>query len=341
MKYSIIVVLLVGLSCQQEKTVLEPKTQVSNADKVLHEMATTYLFPLPENAMDEAHPYRAALVNLGKELYYEKVISKDKSVSCNTCHPLESYGVNDTPLSKGVGGHLGDRNSPTTYNAALHLAQFWDGRAKDVEAQVEGPLLNPKEMAMSSKAEVVHRLQQMPKYLALFAQAYPHEKTIKYPQIAQAIGAFERTLMTPSRLDEYLEGHLDVLSEKEKQGLKKMLDFGCIPCHSGAAMGGALYQKFGLFDNYQRFTKSNKHDVGKLAITQEESDRDVFKVPSLRNITKTAPYFHDGSVKKLEDAVRIMGNVQLGRALTEQDVEDIIAFLAVSADWTKKTDGTK
>lgn len=335
-KYTSFLLVVMMMSCQGQIATLGNQNQVSTEDQALFEMASTYLFSLPASAKDENHPLSDELVQLGKELYNEKAISLDKTVSCNTCHPLTNYGVDNLALSKGVGGKLGSRNSPSTYNAALHLAQFWDGRATDVEDQVEGPLLNPSEMAMPSKEAVVDRLVNMQKYITLFAQAYPSETTITYPKVAQALGAFVRTLLTPSRLDDYLNGDLTVLSGQEKSGLKKMLDFGCIPCHSGNAMGGALYQKFGLFDDYQRFTGSEKHDSGKKSISHLPSDQDVFKVPSLRNVTKTAPYFHDGSVEKIEDAVQVMANLQLGRTLSEQEISDIVAFLAVSADWTSR-----
>ncbi len=332
-KYISIFGLIFLMSCQNNTTNFVIQKEPNIEDQVLYEMASTYLFALPQNAADEAHPITDDLVKLGKKLYLEKALSLDESVSCNTCHPLDNFGVDNKPLSEGVGGAKGARNSPSTYNAALHLAQFWDGRAKDVESQVEGPLLNPDEMAMPSKEAVVQRLKQLPKYKTLFAQAYPNNTQITYPKIAQAIGAFERTLMTPSRLDDYLDGDLARLSGQEKQGLKKMLDYGCIPCHSGSTMGGMMYQKFGLFDEYQRFTKSGLYDSGKMSLTRRPSDQDVFKVPSLRNVTQTAPYFHDGSVEKLEDAVQIMANLQLGRTLSEKDIKDIVAFLGVSADW--------
>ncbi len=332
-KYVLLLFIILVLSCQDKQNSFAKASEAHLDDEVLYEMASTYLFALPQAAADEAHPVTEDLVKLGKELYFEKAISLDKTVSCNTCHPLDNFGADNKALSEGVGGRKGSRNSPSTYNAALHLAQFWDGRAKDVESQVEGPLLNPNEMAMPSKKAVVQRLKQRPKYMTLFAQAYPHNAQITYDKIAQAIGAFERSLMTPSRLDDYLEGDLSSLSIQEKQGLKKMLDFGCIPCHSGSTMGGAMYQKFGLFDEYQRFTKSENHDAGKMLVTELPGDKDVFKVPSLRNVTQTAPYFHDGSVEKLEDAVQIMANLQLGRTLSDQDIKDIVAFLGVSADW--------
>lgn len=336
MKYTWIIVLLGMVACRQAEPVTESARPVSQADQILFEMARTYLFPLPKDAADEEHPLSPELVKLGRALYLEKGLSKDGTVSCNSCHPLDQYGVNDTPLSEGIGHRLGARNSPTTFNAALYLAQFWDGRAKTVEEQVEGPLLNPVEMGMPSKKAVVRRLRADSQYVALFAQAFPSSKEINFTQVARAIGAFERTLMTPSRLDKYLEGDVGALTEKEKSGLKNMLDFGCIPCHSGATMGGAMYQKFGLFADYRSYTGSRPGDQGRLSVTHQSQDEDVYKVPSLRNITHTAPYFHDGSVDQLEEAVRVMAQLQLGRELTDEQVEDIVAFLEVSSDWSEE-----
>lgn len=333
MKYLWILIPLLA-SCSQPKTVSLAQDNTAKADEMLYVMARTYLHPLPENAADDDHPITPELVALGKELYNEKAISLDGSISCNTCHPLDHFGADTLAYSKGVNQTLGDRNSPTTYNAALALAQFWDGRAKDVEEQVEGPLFNPKEMAMPSKIAVVQRLLAIPKYSKMFAKAFDGE-SMTYAQVAQAIGAFERTLLTPSRLDLYLGGDLSVLSQIEKKGLKNMLDYGCIPCHSGPAMGGALYQKFGLFNDYRKVLTAQDGDVGMLGWTHQETDRDVYKVPSLRNITHTGPYFHNGSVQELEDAIRVMGKLQLGVELNPQEVKEIKAFLAVSADWLK------
>ncbi len=318
------------MSCQEQQVTVD--TCSDAVDEVLFAQASTYLFPLPKNAFDERHPFDENVVQLGKELYFEKNLSLSKDVSCNTCHPLDMYGANDTPLSNGVFNQFGDRNAPSVYNAALHVSQFWDGRAKNVEEQIDGPLFNPKEMGMRSKKEVVDRISQIPKYEILFAQAY-QSREINYEKMVTAIGAFERTLLTPSRLDVYLNGDYLALNTQEKRGLQTMLDVGCIPCHSGSTMGGALYQKFGIFEDYSVFLETKKDDLGRFQISQNDADMDVFKVPSLRNVTKTAPYFHDGSVSNLEDAIQIMAKLQLGQILEDQEVQDIMAFLAVSSDW--------
>jgi len=223
---------------------------------------------------------------------------------------------------------LGGRNSPTTFNAALHIAQFWDGREPDVEAQAGGPILNPVEMAMPSEAAVIERLSGIAEYTELFAQAFPDaEAPISYDNLKKAIGAFERKLITPSKFDDYLAGDNSALSDQEKEGLQAYIDAGCLACHSGNLLGGNMYQKFGLYGDYWELTKSKNIDMGKFDVTQKESDKYMFKVPSLRNIEKTAPYFHDGSVQDLNEAIRIMAKIQVNKDLTDEKISQIVTFL--------------
>ncbi len=279
---------------------------------------------LPEVEMDVNSP----LIQLGKKLYFDKRLSKDNTQSCNTCHNLNTYGVDNNSFSAGNDGGLGGRNSPTTLNAALHFAQFWDGREPDVEAQAGGPILNPVEMAMPSEKAVIERLSSIDEYKELFAKAFPEESNpITYGNLKKAIGAFERLLITPSKFDRYMNGDNDALSAKEKRGMKLFMDAGCITCHTGPLLGGNMYQKFGLVNDYWEYTKSEKIDKGRYDVTGKESDMYVFKVPSLRNIDKTAPYFHDGSVHSLKDAIQIMGKTQLNRELSVQEVSGIEFFL--------------
>jgi cytochrome c peroxidase len=264
-------------------------------------------------------------IKLGRMLYYEPRLSKSQKISCNSCHDLATYGVDHQPTSDGHAGKLGDRNSPTVYNAAAHFAQFWDGRAPDVEEPAKGPVLNPVEMAMAGEASVVAVLQSMPEYVELFAKAFPGDpKPISYDNMAKAIGAFERKLMTPSRWDALLAGDQNALTPEEQVGLKTFLDAGCQSCHSGALLGGTSYQRLGAAKAYP-----NNADPGRYKLTKNDADKAVFKVPSLRNIDKTGPYFHDGHVADLRDAVRQMGDYQLGKTLTDAEVQHIVAFLAV------------
>jgi len=276
--------------------------------------------PLPASIIDEKK--NAALIALGKKLYLDPRLSINDTISCNSCHQLTNYGVDSQPTSPGHDGKRGGRNSPTTFNAALHIAQFWDGRAKDVEEQALGPILNPIEMGMPSEAAVVDKLKKIDDYKAAFAEAFKDEKDpIQYKNVGKAIGAFERTLLTPSRFDDFLNGDEKALNDAEKRGLQKFVHMGCANCHNGVALGGNSYKKIGLVEPYKT------SDVGRFAVTGLETDKYVFKVPSLRNIAKTGPYFHDGSVKTLDEAIEEMAEHQLGRKVGPGFVEDVKAFL--------------
>jgi cytochrome c peroxidase len=261
-------------------------------------------------------------VALGKRLYMDTRFSANGDLSCNSCHKLDNFGVDNEPTSPGTKGQRGGRNSPTVYNAALHVAQFWDGRAADVEAQALGPVLNPIEMGVASEAEVVKKIKGDKDYVASFKKAFPEERDpITFKNFGRAIGAFERTLLTPSRFDRFLKGDDSALTKDEIAGLKTFTEAGCITCHNGVGVGGSMYQKLGLVKPYS--TK----DLGRFEHTKSESDKYFFKVPSLRNVEKTAPYFHDGSIKTLEEAVKIMGEYQLGRTLDDSQVQSIVTFL--------------
>lgn len=210
----------------------------------------------------------------------------------------------------------------------MHISQFWDGREPDVEAQAGGPILNPVEMAMPSEEAVIKRLNSIEEYPQLFKEAFPEsEKAISYDNVKKAIGAYERKLITPTRFDEYINGKDEGLSVEEKKGLQTFINTGCTTCHSGTLLGGSMYQKFGLFGDYAELTKSKNVDKGKFDLTKNDSDMHIFKVPSLRNIEKTAPYFHDGSVKDLLESIHIMAKLQLNKDLTDQEVKDIAVFL--------------
>jgi cytochrome c peroxidase len=258
-------------------------------------------------------------------LYFEPRLSKSQKISCNSCHDLATYGVDNEPTSDGHKGQKGDRNSPTVFNAAAHFVQFWDGRAPDVEAQAKGPVLNPVEMAMPAEPVVVKVLESMPEYVELFGRAFPNDKKpVSYDNMAKAIGAFERGLMTPSRWDALLKGDKTALTPAEALGLKTFVDAGCQTCHHGALLGGTSYQRIGLVKDFPRAT-----DPGRMKVTNDAGDKAVFKVPSLRNIEKTGPYYHDGATATLDQAVRDMATYQLGKTLTDQEVGQIVEFLNV------------
>lgn len=289
-----------------------------------------YFHPLPEVVDHPAGPDTPEKVALGAKLFMDAQLSSDGTISCNSCHRLDGFGVDGTPTSTGVGGQLGGRNSPTVFNAALHNLQFWDGRATDVEEQAGMPVMNPVEMGVPSEAFLVKKLKGIADYPSLFSNAFPADKdALTYANIREAIGAFERTLLTPSRFDAFLKGEAAALTASETSGLRLFMEVGCTNCHNGAAVGGTMLQKFGVHADFRSLTGSSVDDQGRKQVTGAEADKDMFKVPGLRNITKTAPYFHDGRVAELDKAIRIMSTVQLGRELTDQEVSDLMAFLEV------------
>lgn len=274
------------------------------------------LKPVPVKADEKA------LVDLGRQLYYENRLSLGHDISCNSCHQLDNFGVDSEPTSPGHLGKRGDRNSPTSLNAFLHIAQFWDGRAADVEAQAKGPVLNPIEMGMPSEDHVVTVLKSIPGYADPFAKAFPGaDDPINYDNMAKAIGAFERHLVTPGRFDAYLQGDAKALTDAEKKGLETFIATGCTACHTGALLGGGQYMKLGQVEPYPT------EDMGRFKVTNNEADKFVFKVPSLRNIAKTGPYFHDGKVATLDEAITLMAKHQLGKKLEDADVKSIKTFL--------------
>ena len=280
---------------------------------------------LPAVMDSAANPITDDKVDLGRMLYYDARLSKGQDVSCNTCHALTKYGVDDESESVSTGhkGLKGTRNSPTVYNAAGHFVQFWDGRAATIEEQAGGPILNPVEMAMPDARHVVAVLKSMPGYVAAFGKAFPGSKDpVTYANAGKAIGAFERKLVTAARWDKFLAGDQAALNDAEKAGLNKFLDTGCQMCHSGAYMGGSMFQKLGAVQPWPQTA-----DQGRFGVTKQDADKMVFKVPSLRNIEKTAPYYHDGSVKTLDDAVAKMAQYQLGKPLGKEDVDSVVTFL--------------
>ncbi|WP_019672106.1 cytochrome-c peroxidase [Psychrobacter lutiphocae] len=262
-------------------------------------------------------------VELGKMLWFDTRLSKSGTLSCNSCHDLAKGGTDNIPTSVGYNWAEGPINSPTVLNSRYSLAQFWDGRAKDLMEQAGGPIENPLEMA-SSHEFVVEVLNSIPEYKALFHDAFGTEDDINIDQVTSAIAIFEDTLVTPnSRFDKWLGGDDDILTAQELNGYKLFKDSGCIACHNGPAVGGGSFQKFGVFEKY---TTQNLAE-GRFAVTGKDEDKHLFKVPTLRNIDLTYPYFHDGQVNSLADAVNIMGKIQLNREFTAEETADIVAFL--------------
>lgn len=302
---------------------------LASSDKVkeIRETAKEAIGVLPEK-MPGSEKDTPELIKLGEKLFFETRLSQNNSMSCNTCHRVDGNlgGVDNEPTSPGAFGKRGGRNSPTVLNAGFQFAQFWDGRAEDLAAQAKGPILNPIEMAMASDKDVLDRIKSFAEYRPMFEQAFPKEKErVTYDNIAQAIAAFERTLITRDRFDDFQNGYHS-LNEQELRGLETFLNAGCTTCHNGPVLGGNAYHKLGLVNAYET------SDMGRHDVTKEESDKQKFKVPMLRNIELTGPYFHDGKQATLEEAVKSMAWLQLGKELTDAEVKDITAFLKTLTD---------
>jgi cytochrome c peroxidase len=263
---------------------------------------------------------------LGRRLFNETKLSGDDSVSCATCHSLSKGGTDRRARSLGINNTEGSINAPTVFNSGFNFKQFWDGRAGTLEEQIHGPVEAPGEMG-SSWENVVQKIKEEPDYVSAFLQIFPDG--VQQKNIEQAIAEFERSLYTPnSRFDQYLRGNTSALSPDEKEGYRKFKALGCTSCHQGVNIGGNMFERMGAMDDYF-VARGNitKADFGRFNVTGKEEDRYVFKVPSLRNVALTAPYFHDGSAPTLEAAVQTMAEYQLGRQLTSTEIREIVSFL--------------
>lgn len=265
-------------------------------------------------------------VALGAKLFHDPRLSKDKTISCASCHGLGSGGVDRLVVSIGIGGAKGPINAPTVFNSGFNFRQFWDGRAASLEEQIEGPIHAPAEMG-SDWPLITARLRNIPDYVRAFNKTYAG--IISPANIKDAIATFERSLFTPnSPFDRYLRGDTDALSAAAEQGYQRFKSYGCVSCHQGVGIGGNMYQTFGVLGDYFADRGNiTKADLGRFNLTGDPADQYVFKVPGLRNVALTAPYFHDGSAQTLEEAVEIMGRYQLGRLLSGEDIQLISAFL--------------
>lgn len=270
-------------------------------------------------------PLDSRKIALGKRLFHDPRLSRDNSVACSSCHDLARGGMDGAKRSIGIAGQRTDRNSPTVFNAVFNFTQFWDGRAATLEDQIDGPLNNPKEMASSWPA-VMAKLAEDQEYRAAFDRIYG---AMEPGHIKNAIAEFERSLITPgSRFDRYLDGDRQALTDGELKGYQLFKSYGCIACHQGVNVGGNLYQRLGAVQAYaEGSAAADSADVGRMAITGKREDLLVFKVPGLRNVALTAPYFHDGAVQALEQAVVLMGQYQLGVDIPRADVTLIVQFL--------------
>ena len=279
--------------------------------------------PVPQMVVEPTVPQDPNRVALGRLLFHDPRLSKNQDASCSTCHVLTNFGMDGRATSSGAEGQGGRRNTPSVLNAATHVAQFWDGRAITVEAQAVAALTDPVEMGMADEQAVVDAISRVPRYVEMFHQSFPgEERPISLHNVGEAIGAFERGLVSQSRWDEFMAGDHAALSSREKEGFTLFQQRGCIVCHAGPQVGGMSFQKVGAI-----YPWPNQQDQGRAEITHFGPDRMVFKVPSLKNIAETGPYFHDGSTSDIQTAIRMMALHQLGIEIADEEVYAIEVWM--------------
>jgi cytochrome c peroxidase len=293
---------------------------------------------LPDAAPAPAdNPTTPEKVELGRLLYLDPRFSSTGTISCNSCHNVMLGGEDNRAVSMGVHGQTGGRSAPTVWNSGFSSSQFWDGRAATLEEQAKGPVTNPIEMGMNELEEAMDRVRDIPGYRPYFERAFPGKDPMTVDNAAKAVAAYERTLITPdSAYDRYVKGDKQAMSGQQVRGMKSFADAGCTACHSGPAFNGPVmapgtgfFMKFPTFADNDYVKKYQlTDDTGRFTVTSEEADRFMWKVPTLRNIALTAPYFHNGAVGTLDEAVRVMARVQLNKDLNDEQVADIEAFLS-------------
>ena len=287
--------------------------------------------PIPKN-----NPQTKKKIELGKMLYFDPRLSVDGTVSCNSCHNVMNGGSDNRSFSSGVNGHRGGRSAGTVFNSAFYSVQFWDGRARSLEEQAKGPLTNPIEMGNPNHDVVIARVKKIPGYVTQFKKVFGKKNPVNIDNLAKAIASYERTLITPnSPFDKFIKGKKKFLSVEARNGYQTFQSVGCVTCHSGPNFAGPMlpegtgfFMKFPTFPNTDYDKKYNfTKDTGRFEVTKKEQDKYFFRVPTLRNIALTAPYFHNGSVMTLAEAVRVMGKTQLNKDLSEMEVKNLVAFL--------------
>ena len=291
----------------------------------LRDWVSKYFPPLP--AKVEGAPVSSpAIVDLGKKLFHDPILSSDGTVSCASCHKLDALhaGSDGETTSVGVGKQRGPRNAPTVVNAAFQKMFFWDGRAATLEEQAKEPLLNPVEMGNADESAVVKSVAGVESYREMFAGAYPDDPEPTFEKITACLAAFQRTLISPARFDDFLHGDNSALNDVERRGLEMFIISGCRTCHEGPLLGGQSFRKFGVI---APFAYKNKMDTGRMKLTGDKEDEFVFKVPQLRNVALTAPYFHDGGVRNLEEAINTMSRLQVGYDVSPKVTQELVAFL--------------
>lgn len=312
-------VLVLAAGCPREPVVAAPPA----AGATLIARARGSLSPLGPAPREDPRQ-----VALGRRLFFETRVSADARVGCVTCHLPQRWGTDGLPRSRGAFGREAPRNAPTVLNAGGQISQHWRGDRASLEDEAQRALLGRAAYGLGSIADAMARIQALPGYADAFAAAFPRDASpVRVENWGAALGAYQRTLVTPAPIDDFLSGNPDALSRSAQAGLAAFLDMGCARCHRGPLFGGSSVARFGVVRDYRTLTRGSASDAGRLDVTGAEVDRDVFKVPSLRNVAHTAPYFHDGSVASLHEAVRVMAAAQVGRDPTPRTVENIVAFL--------------
>ena len=318
-------IVIIGLAAVSVMTSCKARTPVQEEPKAVTPPVVETPKPRtgePVKPIEAAAIANEAMVRLGKKLFFDPRLSRSGFISCNSCHNLSMGGSDNLRTSIGHKWHEGPINSPTVLNSSMNLAQFWDGRAKNLKEQAGGPMSNPGEMSFTHEL-VVAELQSIPGYVEEFKKVYGVDQ-IDIDKVTQAIASFEETLVTPnSRFDQWLKGDDKAISSEELEGYQLFKSSGCTSCHNGTALGGNSYQKMGMVEPY----KTTNHETGRVAVTKNEADRFKFKVPTLRNVELTYPYFHDGGAVSLKSAVEVMGRIQLGRMFSDEENAKIVAFL--------------
>ena len=291
-------------------------------------MARGIFKPLPLSMGVPQRPISTSLVKLGRDLFFDPRLSADGTVSCARCHQPALYGSDGLATSRGVDDRANPRHAPTVLNAALQFRVLWRGERSDVEGQAMRAFLGSSSFGNASESAVIAKVDRIPGYAPLFKEAFPGEQhPITLENMGRAIGAYERTLVTPAPFDAFLKGDASALSRAQLTGLRTFIETGCPACHNGADVGGNSFRKFGITEEYWKATGSKTIDKGRFDVTRDPKDLYVFKVPTLRNVAMIPPYFHDGSVATLPQAVRIMGLLQLGKKLTDAQIASIVSFL--------------
>jgi len=320
------IAILASSACSRESAEHHSRKKLDTSAPVGVEIDSAKLAmyaPLPDVADSKANPVTDEKAFLGRMLFYDQRLSTAQDLSCNSCHKLDDYGADGRDFSLGHKGKKLSRNSPTIYGAALGFTQFWDGRAETVEDAVKGILLDPDVMAESNERRITDTLGSMPEYAAAFKLAFPDaESPVTLENTTKALGAFIRRLLTPSKWDRFLKGEKAALDDSEKKGFLKFVEVGCPTCHVGPLVGGTMYQVLGKEKAWP-----NQKDKGRSSVTKSPSDDMTFKVPQLRNIERTAPYFHDASSSSLDSAVKTMAEYQLKKEISAEDAGSIVTWL--------------